>query len=115
MKKKTASRGERWGINVAHFCKWLFKKLKAWDTVSVKKAKSLNIPAWLGHIPAILLFSLVIIIISFSIIITILLITISLAIINILSNTDNLAPWKHGHYDIDGYHYPDGSIDQNDR
>ncbi|CCW29002.1 hypothetical protein XNC3_1080002 [Xenorhabdus nematophila F1] len=36
-------------------------------------------------------------------------------IVNILSNTANMAPWKHGHYDIDGYHYPDGSIDQNDR
>ncbi|CCW29003.1 Putative membrane protein (fragment) [Xenorhabdus nematophila F1] len=50
-KTKTVSRGERWGINAAHFCKWLFKKLKGWDTIAVKKARSLNIPAWLGHIP----------------------------------------------------------------
>ncbi|QTL39107.1 hypothetical protein ACNFJN_15635 [Xenorhabdus budapestensis] len=114
MKKKTkaASRGEQWGINAAHFYKWLFKKLKAWDATTVKKAKSMNIPAWLGHIPVIALCLLVITILSFSIFITISVIIISFVIVNIFPN---MGPWKHGHYEIDGYHYPDGSIDHNDR
>ncbi|CDL86679.1 hypothetical protein [Xenorhabdus cabanillasii] len=114
-KTKSASRGEQWGINASHFCKWFFKKLKAWDATAVKKAKSLNIPGWLGHVPAILLFLLVITIIIFSIFITVSVIIVSFIIVNILSNTANMAPWKHGHYDLDGYHYPDGSIDQSDR
>ncbi len=92
-----------------------FKRLRAWDATTVKKAKSMNIPAWLGHIPVIALCLLIITILSFSIFITISVIIISFVIVNILSNTADLAPWKHGYYDLDGYHYPDGGIERYDR
>ena len=49
--KITISRGEHWGVKVAHKTKWLIKKLKAFDKSCVARAKSKNTPGWLGHIP----------------------------------------------------------------
>ncbi|HEK0642342.1 TPA: DUF3742 family protein [Proteus mirabilis] len=49
--KTTVSRGELWGVKVAHKTKWLIKKLKAFDKSCVARAKSKNTPGWLGHIP----------------------------------------------------------------
>ncbi|CDM91172.1 hypothetical protein [Xenorhabdus bovienii] len=112
---KTRSRGELWGTKAGHICKRFLRKLKDWDKVCVNKAKDKNIPAWVGHIPIFMVGASVIIALTLSAIITISIVAILFIITLVLSKTPNVEPLKHGHYDLDGYHYPDGNIDESDR
>ncbi|MDE1485165.1 hypothetical protein KKI90_01685 [Xenorhabdus bovienii] len=111
-KIKIESRGERWGMKAAYYCKWFFRKLKSWDSACVSKAKAMNIPAWVGHIPLLLFLASTITISVISLLITIALMILFFFITLVLSGE---LRWKNGHYEMDGYHYPDGDIDHNDR
>ncbi|MBD1226021.1 hypothetical protein [Xenorhabdus griffiniae] len=111
---KVRSRGEFWGIKAACIWKRCFNKLKSWDKTCVSKAKKNNVPAWIGHIPVFVASALAITALILSTIITIITVSIFFIIILVLSKTPSVEPLKHGHYDLDGYHYPDGSIDQSD-
>ncbi|MDC9612893.1 hypothetical protein PSI19_03145 [Xenorhabdus khoisanae] len=112
---KTRSRGELWGAKAAYGCKRFLGKLKDSDKVCVNKAKEKNIPTWIGHIPIFVLSASVITIFILSAIITMIIVTFLFITIWILSDVPSATHLKHGHYDLDGYHYPDGSIDESDR
>lgn len=125
-KKQFTSRGERWGMKAAYGMKWLIRQLKTLDRRYVEKARSKSWPGWIGHLPVTLVFSTMILSIGCSILLTLPLFFSMLAILIVCSNSaksstlssDNegsLSRWEDGHYEMDGFHYPDGSIDPNDR
>ncbi|OKO99587.1 hypothetical protein [Xenorhabdus eapokensis] len=112
---KIRSRGELWGTKAAYIWKRCFNKLKSWDKTCVNKAKESNVPTWIGHLPIFIISALAVTALILSTIITIIIVSIFFIIILVLSKTPSAGPLKHGHYDLDGYHYPDGNIDQSDR
>ncbi|CEE93032.1 hypothetical protein [Xenorhabdus koppenhoeferi] len=112
---KTKSQGELWGAKAAYGCKCLLSKLRNLDKRCVNKAKEKNIPAWIGHIPILMLGISVVTTLILSAIVTAIIVVFLFIIIWLLSNAPDTARLKHGHYDLDGYHYPDGSVDHSDR
>ncbi|MDC9591468.1 hypothetical protein PSI23_19825 [Xenorhabdus sp. XENO-10] len=112
---KTGSRRELLGAKAAYGCKRLLGKLKNLDKICVNKAKEKNIPTWIGHTPIFVLGASVVTTFILSAIITMIIITFLFITIWILSDVPGATHLKHGHYDLDGYHYPDGSIDESDR
>ncbi|EOU0222973.1 DUF3742 family protein [Escherichia coli] len=64
--KTTASRGERWGIKLAHGTKWGIRSVKKLDRYCIGKAKEKGLPAWVGHLPKLTIITTLIIIAFFS-------------------------------------------------
>ncbi|HGT9977920.1 TPA: hypothetical protein ACM5EY_001343 [Escherichia coli] len=64
--KTTVSRGERWGIKLAHGTKWGIRSVKKMDCYCTEKAKEKGLPGWLGHLPKLTIITALIIIAFFS-------------------------------------------------
>ncbi|MBE8612952.1 MULTISPECIES: hypothetical protein [Morganellaceae] len=111
--KTTSSRGERWGIKLAHGTKWGIRSVKKLDRYCIEKAKEKSLPVWLGHLPKLMIITSLIIIAFFSLLSFFILFF--LYQLSYVITPDTLGGYKVGHYEMDGYHYPDGSIDHNDK
>lgn len=64
--KITISRGERWGIKLAHGTKWGIRGVKKLDRYCTEKAKEKGLPGWLGHLPKIIIITILILIAVFN-------------------------------------------------
>lgn len=77
------------------------------------KLKEKSLPVWLGHLPKLMIITSLIIIAFFSLLSFFILFF--LYQLSYVITPDTLGGYKVGHYEMDGYHYPDGSIDHNDK
>lgn len=63
--KTTVSRGERWGIKLAHGTNGEYAALKL-DRYCTEKVKEKGFPGWLGHLPKIIIITILILVVVFN-------------------------------------------------
>lgn len=64
--KTTVSRGEHWGIKLAHGTKWGIRGIKKLDRYCIAKAREKGFPDWIGHLPKLIIIASLIITALFS-------------------------------------------------